>query len=126
MGKTLVLGAVRRGFIRLPREWASALINGDYSGLEFEDEEGARECRERENTLADEGILIIGMVEGDETDYRGFALYETIDYVECDPTEWAVRCLCAFVDRMGWPSGAGPDYFAIPSIEGLPAIVDSL
>lgn len=115
---------IRCGLIRLPEEWASAIINGDFSGLEYSssDEEIAqveREIRE----LAERGVSVVGTLE-ESADWRsGSILFLTHETVECEPAEWAVRCLCAYVDRMAWPKGLGPDDFYIASISDLPAIV---
>jgi len=57
--------------IELPACWASALINGDYSGL---DEEAAR-CMTKVAELAREGFSVVDCA--DEARFTNYQLYDT-------------------------------------------------
>ena len=45
--------------ITLPAAWASAIINGDYSGLDYHDPAEAQRCRERVAELRGDGWDIV-------------------------------------------------------------------
>ncbi len=79
--------------VTLPVYWASALVNGDYSGLEDDD---AEHCRLTERELADDGWEIVDVARDDEGEaqelrftwhYRLYDRYascqggEVVDYV---------------------------------------------
>lgn len=52
--------------VTLPAYWASALINGDYSGLKDSDPEEAKRCRAKVKELAAEGWSVEGIDGQDE------------------------------------------------------------
>ena len=49
--------------ITLPAYWANALVNGDYSGLEFSDPTEAQHCRNTVAGLASEGWQVVSLIE---------------------------------------------------------------
>lgn len=65
--------AITTDTITFPAGWASALVNGDYSGLE--DDEGER-CAAAETELADEGWIISDMVEDSERFTWNYGVYD--------------------------------------------------
>lgn len=70
---------MKQDTITLPAYWASALINGDYSGMA--DEAEAERCAAAEQELADDGWSIVGC----DDEYRFTWSYRLYDAgADCD------------------------------------------
>ncbi len=73
---------IERDTITLPAAWASALINGDYSGFDYsnEYEDDAARCAATEQNLADQGWSIVSC--NDEPRFTcNYRLYDP--YADC-------------------------------------------
>ena len=66
--------AIEVDTVTLPAYWASALVNGDYSGLD--DDEAAR-CEAAEKALAKDGWSVVSTADDDEPRFTwSYGLYD--------------------------------------------------
>ena len=68
--------AIETDTITLPEYWASALINGDYSGLEPDEK---RRCKQAVADLAKDGWRIVSTMDDAEPRFtRSYGLYDPL------------------------------------------------
>ena len=76
----------------LPSAWVTALINGDFSGLDDTDpEEGAR-CRALVEELAARGITIVSDVEDSDRFTWRYQLYDGADCTGGNVMDYVAVC----------------------------------